>query len=71
MIIEDLPQNIKDRIIKKVQREFPGCKPLQDIHYYRYAKEIIWESMSSKEIVRDIKEGVSKFKKGIKEMKEV
>jgi len=26
----------KEEIRKRVQREFPGCKALQDIHYYRY-----------------------------------
>ena len=30
----------KEEILKRVQREFPCCKALQNIHYYRYLKEI-------------------------------
>ncbi len=56
----------KEEIWKKVQREFPGCKSLQDIHYYRYVKEIEWQTMSPKEIVEDIKRGASEIRKEMK-----
>jgi hypothetical protein len=56
----------KQEIRKRVQREFPGCKALQDIHYYRYVKEIEWQTMSPAEIVEDIKRGAGEIKKEIK-----
>jgi len=56
----------KEKIRKRVQREFPGSKALQDIHYYRYLKEIEWETMSTDEIVKDIKSGANKVKKEMK-----
>jgi len=52
----------KEKILKRVRREFPGCKSLQDIHYYRYLKEIEWETMTPGEIVKDIKEGARRAK---------
>ncbi|MGB9600716.1 MAG: hypothetical protein ACPL7I_09195 [Myxococcota bacterium] len=58
----------KENILKKVRREFPGCKSLQDIHYYRYLKEIEWETMTPAEIVKDIKEGSRRIKKGMKRL---
>jgi len=58
----------REEILKRVQREFPGCKSLQDIHYYRYMKEIEWRTMSPDEIVKDIKEGANKVKKEIEGM---
>jgi len=57
----------KKYIREKVEREFPGCKSLQDIHYYRYIKEREWQTMSPDEIVKDIKRGA---RETIKEMKE-
>lgn len=59
-------EKVKEEMRKKVQREFPGCKALQDIHYYRYMKEIEWQTMSSAEIVKDIKKGASEVKKEMK-----
>lgn len=56
----------KEEIRKRVEREFPGCKALQDIHYYRYVKEIEWQTMSPEEIVKDIKRGASEIKKEMK-----
>jgi len=56
----------KKEIRKRVEREFPGCKALQGIHYYRYVKEIEWQTMSPDEIVKDIKEGASEIKKEMK-----
>jgi hypothetical protein len=59
-------ENEKEEIRKRVQREFPECKALQDIHYYRYVKEIEWQTMSPDEIVRDIKRGAGEIKKEMK-----
>lgn len=56
----------KEEIQKKVQWEFPTCKSLQDIHYYRYVKEIEWQTMSPKEIVEDIKRGANETRKEMK-----
>ena len=53
----------RKEIQKRVQREFPGCKALQEIHYYRYVKEIEWQTMSLQEIVKDIKGGADEIKK--------
>lgn len=55
----------KQGIRKKVQHEFPGCRALQDIHYYRYVKEIEWQTMSPDEIVEDIKRGASEIRREI------
>jgi hypothetical protein len=62
----DVTENQKNEIRKKVQREFPDCKALQDLHYHRYIKEIEWQDMSADEIVRDIKEGAKRFKNKVK-----
>jgi len=53
----EVTEKEKEEIRKRVQQEFPGCKALQDIHYYRYMKEIEWQTMSPEEIVKDNKEG--------------
>jgi hypothetical protein len=53
---KNVTEKEKEKILKRVEREFPGCKVLQDIHYYRYLKEIEWETMTPEEIVKDIKE---------------
>ena len=62
----EITEKERQEIRERVQREFPGCKALQDIHYYRYVKEIEWHTMSPDEIVRDIKKGASEIKRGIK-----
>jgi hypothetical protein len=62
----DVTENQKNEIRKKVQREFPDCKALQDLHYHRYIKEIEWQDMSADEIVKDIKEGAKRFKGKVK-----
>mgnify|MGYP000150216047 FL=1 len=36
----EVTEKEKEEIRKRVQQEFSGCKALQDIHYYRYVKEI-------------------------------
>lgn len=59
-------ENEKGEIRKRVQQEFPECKALQDIHYYRYVKEIEWQTMSPDEIVKDIKRGAGEIKKEMK-----
>ena len=61
---------MKKEIQKKVKREFPGCKSLQDLHYYRYVKDIEWQTMSNEEIIKDIKEGADEVKKEIESLKQ-
>ena len=56
----------KQKIRKRVQRDFPGSKALQDIHFYRYIKEIEWQTMSTDEIVKDIKSGANNVTKEMK-----
>ena len=63
MLRREVTEKEKEEIRKRVQREFPGCKALQDIHYYRYMKEIEWQTMSPEEIVEDIKRGAGEIKK--------
>jgi len=48
-------EKMKREIRKKVRHEFPGCKALQDLHYYRYIKDIEWQTMSTDEIIADIR----------------
>jgi len=62
----EVTEKEKEEIRNRVQREFPGCKALQDIHYYRYMKEIEWQTMSPEEIVEDIKRGAGEIKKEMK-----
>ena len=61
-----LTEKQKLQIRKQVRREFPGSKVLQDLHYYRYVKEILWRTMSREEIVEDIKRGAREIKKAMK-----
>ncbi|NVM28586.1 MAG: hypothetical protein HWN65_07060 [Candidatus Helarchaeota archaeon] len=61
----NVDKKTKEAILRKVQREFPGCRALQDIHYYRYIKEIEWHNMSHNEIVENIKKGAREIKKEI------
>lgn len=63
---KEVSKKKKEEIRKRVQREFPKCKALQDIHYYRYVKEIEWQTMSPDEIVKDIKRGADEIKKEMK-----
>ena len=62
----EVTEKEREEIRKRVQQEFPGCKALQDIHYYRYMKEMEWQTMSPEEIVKDIKRGVGEIKKEMK-----
>jgi len=59
----EVTEKEKEKIQKRVQQEFPGCKTLQAVHNYRYVKEIEWQTMSYHEIVKDIKKGASEIKK--------
>ncbi|MBM3236878.1 hypothetical protein FJZ31_11360 [Candidatus Poribacteria bacterium] len=63
---KEVTEKEKEEIRKRVEREFPGCKALQDIHYYRYMKEIEWQTMSPGEIIKDIKRGASEVKREMK-----
>jgi len=56
----------KEKIRKRVRREFPGNKCLQDIHYYRYILELEWETMTPEEIWMNIKEGARRVKEEMK-----
>ena len=62
----EVTEKEKEEIRKRVQQEFSGCKALQDIHYYRYVKEIEWQTMTPSEIVEDIKKGAEEIKKEMK-----
>ena len=62
----EVTEKEEEEIRKRVQREFPGCKALQDIHYYRYMKEIEWQTMSPEEIVKDIKRGAGEIKEELR-----
>ena len=66
MTRREVTEKQKEEIRKRVKREFPGCKALQDIHYYRYVKEIEWQTMTPSEIVEDIKRGAGEIKKEMK-----
>ena len=61
-----LTEKQKLQIRKQVRREFPGSKALQDLHYYRYVKEILWRTMSPEQVVEDIKRGASEIRKAMK-----
>lgn len=41
----EVTEQEKEKIRKRVEREFPRCKALRDIHYHRYVKEIEWQTM--------------------------
>ena len=66
MTRKEVSEKEKEEIRKRVKREFPECKALQDIHYYRYVKEIEWQTMTPSEIVKDIKRGAGEIKKDMK-----
>lgn len=63
---KEVSEKEKEEIHKRVEREFPKCKALQNIHYYRYVKEIEWQTMTLSEIVKDIKRGADEIKKEMK-----
>ncbi|MEO0162127.1 MAG: hypothetical protein ABIL74_07630 [candidate division WOR-3 bacterium] len=66
---KEVTQEEKEKILKRVQGEFPRCKVLQDIHYYRYLREAEEETMTTEEILRDIKEGARRVKDEMKQLK--
>lgn len=63
----EITEEEKEKIRKRVQREFPGNKCLQEIHYYRYVLELSWETMTKEEVLRDIKEGARRVKAEMEE----
>lgn len=44
------------KIWEKVRREFPGCSSLQEIHFYRYLKELEQGEMTAEERLLDDKD---------------
>lgn len=54
-------QEDRKRIRKRVEREFPGCSFMRELHYSRYTKEIEWRTMSPEEIVQDIRQDARKL----------
>lgn len=61
---QTIDDEVRKEILERVKREFPGCRALQDLHYYRYTKEIEWQSMSPSEIVEDIRKDAQEIEKG-------
>lgn len=53
----------KEKILEKVQREFPSCSSLQEIHFYRYLKELEQSEMTDEEKLIDDKERSYRAKK--------
>jgi len=53
----------KKKIAERVKREFPGCSSLQDIHFYRYLKEIEQKKMNLQERIKDDKQRAYRAKK--------
>ena len=66
----EVTDKMKEEIRRKVRCEFPGCKALQDLHYYRYIKDIERQNMSIEEIVKDIKDGADETRKEMNDLKE-
>ena len=58
----------RKKIRRRVEREFPCFKVMQDLHYYRYVKEIEWQTMSHAEIVEDIKRGAQVTRNEMKKL---
>lgn len=46
----------EEKIWEKVRREFPGCSSLQEIHFYRYLKELEQVEMTAEERLLDDKD---------------
>lgn len=51
------------KIWDKVRREFPGCSSLQEIHFYRYLKELEQGEMTEEERLLDDKERAYRARK--------
>jgi len=62
---KEITNQDKENIRRKVAREFPLSKCLQEIHFYRYLREIEEQTMTSEEIVEDINEKVRHFKEKV------
>jgi len=66
---KEITNQDKENIRRKVVREFPLSKCLQEIHFYRYLREIEEQTMTSEEIVKDINEKVCLFKEKMNQQK--
>lgn len=44
----------KRKALERAQRDFPGNKVLQEIHYIRYLLEIEWRNMTIEEIQDEV-----------------
>lgn len=60
---QTIDDKVRKEILERVKQEFPGCRALQDLHYYRYVKEIEWQAMSPADIVRDIRKDAQEIEK--------
>lgn len=65
---KEVSEEQKEKILERARREFPFSKCLQDIHYYRYLREIEMETMTHEEILQDFKEKTLIFKREIKQV---
>jgi hypothetical protein len=65
MLNKIISDKVKDTIKKKVKREFPGCSSLQEIHFYRYIKELEQIGMSPEQRLKDDKERAKIAKKNL------
>jgi hypothetical protein len=59
---KEVTKQDKENIRRKVEREFPLSKCLQEIHFYRYVREIEEQTMTTEEIINEINEKVRYFK---------
>jgi hypothetical protein len=59
---KEVTKQDKENIRRKVVREFPLSKCLQEIHFYRYVREIEEQTMTTEEIINEINEKVRYFK---------
>jgi hypothetical protein len=59
---KEVTKQDKENIRRKVAREFPLSKCLQEIHFYRYVREIEEQTMTTEEIINEINEKVRYFK---------
>ncbi|MEK6635160.1 MAG: hypothetical protein AABY38_02280 [Planctomycetota bacterium] len=51
-----ISKEAEKKIGEKVRREFPGCSSLQEIHFYRYLKELEQGEMTTEERLLDDKD---------------
>jgi hypothetical protein len=58
----------RKKIQDRIEREFPGCRALQEIHRIRYIMELEWEQMTPEEIDNDIKQRAQRVRKEMKNL---